>query len=105
MPDPFHCHQQCPGDIPLQAMLGCASMPSSWPCQAGQVLLAGAREAQAPKHSELLRLFPQPLITLLPGSVITCSSPHPEQGLPGYRRRSQVMVGQSPSRETEGPLG
>lgn len=69
-PDPFQSHQRpgdCPGDILPQAMLGCASMPSSWPCQAGRRLLARAEELQAPRHPDLLRLFPQPLISIAAG--------------------------------------
>lgn len=49
---------------PTQAMLGCGSMPSSWPCWAGCRLLAGAGEVQAPRHPDLLRLFSQPVISI-----------------------------------------
>lgn len=44
---------QCPGDILLQAILDCASMPSC-PWQAGHRLLAGAGEVQAPRDTNLL---------------------------------------------------
>lgn len=73
-------------------MLGCASMPSSWPCQAGRRLLARAEELQAPRHPDLLRLFPQPLISIAAG---VCN--YPQFSLPGAGAAREAQGSQGPS--------
>lgn len=101
MPDPFQCSQQpgdCPGDMPLQAMLSCASVPS-WPHRAGHGLLAGPGEAQAPRHPDLLRLFPQLVISIAAG---VCNYP---QFSPPKAGAAWGAQGQSGSQGDNPPAG